>query len=114
MSELDRDKEVAEKRRNPLVDDPDNKVEVTASLRDRQLDTLTRKLEELGIGEKVVNLWNSASAERQEWLDRQAKFLPEIDEFIDPIYAPALDWSSTIHLPTILTMCKTFHARMFS
>jgi hypothetical protein len=114
MSEFNQDKEILEGRKNPLKDDPKSKLVVVASLRDQQLDKLAKKLEELEVGQKVVNLWQTASAERQEWNERQQKFLQEIDEFIEPIYAPALDWSSTIHLPTILTLCKTFHGRFYA
>jgi hypothetical protein len=114
MSEFNNDKEILEQRRNPLKDDESKKLTVTASLRDQQLEKLAAKLEDLDVGHKVVNMWNSANADRSDWLNRQAKYLQEIDEFIEPIYEPALDWSSIIHLPTILTLCKTFHARFYS
>lgn len=114
MSEFDRNKEILEKRKNPLTDDPAQKLVVTASLRDQQLEKLAKTLEDLDVGSKVVNMWLSGNAERADWNERQQKYLQEIDEFIDPIYEPALDWSSTIHLPTILTLCKTFHSRMYA
>lgn len=114
MSELEKDKEVARQRKNPLEDNEQEGLKVVASLRDQQLEKLAKKLEKLDVGSKVVNLWTQANSDRQPWLDRQARYLQEIDEFIDPIYEQALDWSSTIHLPTILTVCKTFHARMYA
>lgn len=114
MSEFDKNEDVLEKRKNPLKDDPEQNVVVTASLRDQQLEKLAKKLEDLDVGYKVVNMWHTANADRAEWIQRQAKYLQEIDEFIEPIYAPALDWSSTLHLPTILTVLKTFHARMLT
>lgn len=114
MSELEKDKEVARKRKNPLKDNPDDKLKVVAPLRDQQLEKLTKKLDDELVGQKIVNMWTSANSDRAEWLERQTKFLQEIDEFIEPIYPQALDWSSTIHLPVILTVCKTFHARMYA
>lgn len=114
MSDIQNETEVIKKRKNILKDDPEKGLEVEASLRDQQLEKLAKKLEEMDIAEKVVSMWNSENANRSEQLDRQDKYLEEIEEFIDPIYTPALEWSSTIHLPTILTVCKTFHARMFN
>lgn len=114
MSEIDREREVVKKRKNVLKDDEEKGLKVTASLRDQQLAELTTQLEEQNIGRKVVQMWRTANADRAEWFQRQAKYLQEIDEFIEPIYEPALEWSSNIHLPVILTVCKTYHARMLS
>lgn len=114
MSELDRDQEVVKKRKNTLKDDESAGVKVTASLRDQQLDDLTKTLDEQGVGPKVVQMWKTANGDRSEWLERQEKYLQEVDEFLNPIYKPALDWSSTIHLPTILTVAKSFQARMYT
>jgi hypothetical protein len=66
------------------------------------------------VGTKIVELWQQANADRAEWLARQKELLREIDEFIDPLYNPPLNWSSTLHFPTILTVCKTYHARMYA
>lgn len=112
MSILQNEAEIARERKNPLQDDEAKNLKITASLRDQQLDKLTDKLEEMDYGEKISLLWHTANADRSEWLTRQEGFLHEIDEFIEPIYKPALDWSSNLHLPTILTMCKTYHGRM--
>lgn len=114
MSILQNEADVVKKRKNVLVDDPAKDLKVTASLRDQQLDKLTDKLNELQYGEKISMLWHTANADRSEWLTRQEAFLHEIDEFIEPIYKPALDWSSAFHLPTILTVCKTYHGRMLA
>jgi hypothetical protein len=114
MSELQDDKKVARKRKNPLKDNEAEGLKVTASLRDQQLEDLAEQLEDDKVGMKVVSLWQQGDADRSEWLQRQEEYLQEIDEFIDSIYPQALDWSSTLHMPTILTVCKTMHARFYS
>ena len=114
MSELNQDKDVVRKRKNPLKDDESQDLKVTASLRDQQLDDLARKLDDDNVGQKIVNMWFQANADRSEWLQRQEKYLQEIDEFINPIYEQAMDWSSNLHLPVILTVCKTMHARFYA
>jgi hypothetical protein len=113
MSEIQDDKKVLKgKRKNPLKDT--DEVKVTAPLRDQIVEKLLTKLEEDNTGEVITRMWTAADADRVEFMTRQAAFLQEIDEFIDPIYDQALDWSSTLHLPTILTVCKTYHARMYT
>ncbi len=114
MSIIQNDADVVGKRTNILEDDPKTDLKVTAPLRDQILDKLVEKLDELDMGPKVASMWYRANADRSSWLERQTQYLREIDEFIEPIYQPALDWSSTIHLPTILTICKSFHSRMFA
>lgn len=114
MSELETDKKVVRHRRNPLKDDPEEGLKVVASLRDRQLEDLAQKLEDMNIGRKVDEMWRRGEGDRSEWLQRQEEYLQEVDEFLESIYPQALDWSSTLHLPTILTVCKTYHARMYT
>lgn len=114
MSLVQDEAQIVGKRKSALKDDPSKDLKVTASLRDQQLDKLVSKLEDMDIGEKVVQMWQVGNTDRSEWLERQEAYLQEIDEFINPIYKPALDWSSTLHLPTILTVCKTYHSRMFA
>ncbi len=115
MSEIQNDKLVYnEGRRNILKDNPETDLKVVASLRDRQLEKLANQLDEMNIGNKVVNTWHQANGDRTVWLERQAKFSQEIDEFVEPIYEQALEWASTLHLPTVLTVCKTYHARMYA
>lgn len=114
MSDIQNETEVLKRRKNVLKDDEAEGLQVTASLRDQQIAKLANKLIDLDIPSKVVSLWNKENADRSDWFDRQENFLREVDEFIEPIYTPATDWSSTIHLPTILTICKTYHARMMT
>lgn len=113
MAILQNDREVLEKgRENTLNSDP--AIDVEVSLRDQILKKLVKKLEEQQIGKKVVDMWSMANSDRSEWLRRQEEYLTQVDEFIDPIYDSSTDWGSTLHLPTILTVCKTFHARMYA
>lgn len=114
MEKIKTDQETARERTNPIEDQESPGLEVTASLRDQQLEDLASKLEDMEMGEKVADLWHRANADRAEWLERQEKFLVEYDEFLKPIYNQPLDWSSNLHLPTILTVCKTYHSRMYS
>jgi len=104
----------SEDRKNPLQDDPDTGLKVKVSLRDQQLEKLTAILEEKKMGEKIQSLWLRANTDRSEYLTRQEAFLQEVDEFLEPIYDQALEWSSTLHLPTILTVLKTYHGRMMA
>jgi hypothetical protein len=113
VSDIQNDAAVVGKRKNILKDDENKGLQVTASLRDQQLEKLASKLEDMDIGEKVAKMWDTAAADQAERLARQSQYLDELDEFIKPIYDTPQDWQSNIHLPTILTVCKTYHGRMF-
>jgi hypothetical protein len=109
---LNNDKEVIEGskgRQNTLK----GKIQ-EASLRDQIPKKLLSKLNDLDIGQQVAEIWNSANANRSEWLDSQMKLLQEFEQFVAPIYQPAYNWSSTVHLPVAYTLCRTFHSRMYS
>lgn len=115
MNTIQNDKKVIQEgRKNALTDNEEQGLQVTAPLRDQIQQKLVDKLKDLNMGHKTVEMWHQANAERAEWLERQEKYLVEVDEFIDPIYNSPTDWSSNLHLPTILTVVKTMHARMYS
>jgi hypothetical protein len=95
-----------------LEDDEENGLVVTADLRDQINKKLLKKLNEKNAGELIASAWQQGNADRQEWLTRMEEFLIQFDEFIDPIYEASNDWSSVLHLPTIYTVIKTYHARM--
>lgn len=115
MAVIDNDKDVVEKgRQNILKDDEESGLVVKVPLRDKILSELVQKLEEKEIGQKISSVWTGANADRVEWLERQQRYLRFFDEFIEPIYTPSTDWSSNLHLPVVLTVCKTFHARMYT
>ena len=101
-------------RKNKLEDNEQEGLKVTASLREQIVDKLVQKLEDDEAAIKIVGLWERGNNDRSEWLQRQQEYIVQIDEFINPIYDSATDWGSVLHLPTILTVCKTFHARMVS
>jgi hypothetical protein len=83
-------------------------------LKDQIPAKLRGMLEDLNIGQQVVEKWNTGNADRQEALDRRRRLLTEIDEFINPIYVKPQEWMSDLHLPVTFTICKTFHARMLA
>lgn len=102
---LPSDQEVANNGRKQTLED------VEVPLRERSIQKLVTKLEDMEAGKRVVEVWNNVNARRQEWLQRQRSLLLEYDEFIDPIYEASQAWSSTLHLPIALTHAKTYHAR---
>lgn len=113
MSIYQEDTEVLNKGRKKTLKD-NEEIQVTASLRDQIPEKLAKKLEDMKVGQMAVEMWLNATADRAEWLERQREYMKDLDEFIEPIYPAATDWSSTLHLPTSLTIVKTFHARMNS
>lgn len=114
MSEIQNPAAVIGKRKNVLKDNEAEGLQVTASLRDQQLEKLATKLEEMDMGEKITKMWDTAAGDQSERLERLDQYLDELDEFIRPIYDTPQEWQSNIHLPTILTVAKTYHGRMFS
>lgn len=99
---------VNEGRKNPLPE------EVQVPLRERSLQKLVKKLEDLEEGKKTVEIWNAENSNRQQHLDKQIALLKEFDEFIEPIYTSSQEWMSTLHLPITFTICKTYHARFLA
>ncbi len=99
------DQDVVNKgRKNALKD-------VDAPLRERSLQKLVKTLEKMDEGARTVEIWNAENANRQSHLTKQIVLLKEFDEFIEPIYSVSQDWMSDLHLPTVFTICKTYHAR---
>ena len=89
-------------------------VLVKVPLREQVVNKLYNKLVEQKQGQKTQDLWNIGNSERAEWLSKQQSLLQTFDEFVNPIYEATNDWSSTLHLPTVYTACKTMHARFFA
>lgn len=87
--------------------------DVVVPMREQLNRKLVNKLNDLGTGPMTVSIWTQGNARRADYLARQYTFLQEYDEFINPIYGKTEDWQSTLHLPVALTVCKTYHARMF-
>jgi len=113
MSIYQQDTEIVNEGRESTLKDSEE-VQVTASLRDQIPQKLAKKLEDMKVGQMVTEMWSNADADRAEWLERQREYMKDLDEFLESIYPQATDWSSTLHLPTTLTIVKTFHARMNS
>lgn len=105
---MERDTQVIKKgRKNALK-------QVEAPLRELVLSKLVTKLEDLGEGQRTVEVWNGMNNRRSSWLKRQQEFQRLVDEFLDPIHTKTQSWSSNLHLPTIYTACKTMHARFMA
>lgn len=92
-----------------------DEVVVEAPLSQRISDNLAKKLEEEKVGEKIREVWNTADANRQDWLERLRRYLRDLDEYK---YQDELDESeptpegvSQLHVPMPLTVSKNIHAR---
>ena len=103
-----------EGRKNTFKDKPDEGLDVVVDLRHKISEQLVAKLEDQGTARKIVDVWKQADADRTQMMNRQRDFLEQFDEFVDPIYKPATNWGSVLHMPTTLTACKTYHARFNS
>lgn len=101
------DKLVANKksRKNALPED------AAVSLRDQIPLKLADQLEELNIGVKVQKIWRDGNANRAEWLERQAAYLADWDEFLESSAEGPFNGSSNLHIPMPLIVAKTVHAR---
>lgn len=115
----DEDVEVIREGRNGSLGDmatslDGKEVEIKAPLREQVVDKLYKTLVEQKQGQKTLDLWSIGNSERSEWLSRQQALLQTFDEFVNPIYEATSDWSSTLHLPTVYTACKTMHARFLA
>lgn len=89
-------------------------VAVKVPLREQVVKKLYNRLLEQKQGQKTRDLWSIGNSERSAWLTKQQELLQTFDEFVNPIYDATNDWSSTLHLPTVYTACKTMHARFFA
>jgi hypothetical protein len=96
-----------ESRKKPLKD-------VEVPLRDQVLQKLVKKLEDLREGQRTIEIWHGANAQRADWLSRQQHFQRLVDEFLTPIHPKTQDWSSNLHLPVVYTAVKTMHARFMA
>lgn len=112
MSDLQDDRKILEEGRTINLEK--EAEDVVVPMREQLQLKLIAKLEEKDIGRKVVDMWTRGNADRSEWIARQEEYVSQVDEFIDPIYQSSTDWGSTLHMPTILSVCKTFHARMYA
>lgn len=111
MKDINDDKKLAmESRKNTLQGE--DGVEV--SLVDKSPKKLLTKLRDEDFGEMIRNMWTQGNSERAPWLTRQEAYLQEYDEFIDPIVDAPSSWAADLHLPIILTIGKTFHARFYA
>jgi hypothetical protein len=88
--------------------------DVKVSLREQIPKKLLKKLRDLNQGQAAIDLWNRADANRSERHEKIRRLRIEVEEFFQPLYKAPLPWSSTLHYPVALTVCKTYHARIFA
>jgi len=105
LSIINRDRDRVEKSRQNKLED------VEVSLRDQIPKKLKKKLEDLKMGKKVVEIWENGNSERTEWLERQALYLADWDEFLVSSAEGPFQQSSSLHVPMPLIVVKSFHAR---
>ncbi len=104
MSILQRDQDVLEKR--VAVEGMD------AQPADQTPNDLLSQVRDMGLGQKIISMWRTGNADRQEYLDNQAELLADWDihnSDSDPV--GPWDGSSNLHLPLSFTAVKSLHAR---
>lgn len=106
MAIINDDKKVLEGRRDELEN-------VQVPLRDQIPQKLKRKLDELKIGDKIVDVWHKGNAQRAEWLGRQETYLQDWDEHLVSSSEGPFEHSSSLHIPMPLIVAKTMHARFY-
>lgn len=105
MSVINKDQERVNEGRKDVLKDVD------ASLKDQIPKKLLKKVKELGVGEKVRQLYYTGNANRALWLERQQAYLADWDEFLESTSQGAFEGSSSLHIPMPLIVAKTLHAR---
>lgn len=85
--------------------------EAEVSLRDQIPAKLLTRLNEMKMGQKVVQMWALGNAQRQEWLEREQVHLKDWDEFLMSTAEGPFEGSSSLHIPMPLIVAKTMHAR---
>ncbi len=105
MSELNNEKEVAEKRKKiPQIEEAPLRDQIPMKLRQRLIDK--------DVGESISRMWTIGNSDRQEWLERRTGELSEWDEFVLPSAEGAFELSSDLHVPVTFTVAKVMHARL--
>lgn len=111
MSELKEDK----KRKVKQMEDRDGVV-IKVPPAQRIAKDLAKKLRSEKVGEKIRKVWEQASANRREWLNRLVMYQQDLDEY--KYLEESRDHSdsnpegiSQLHIPMPLTVIKTVHAR---
>jgi len=108
---INNDQKIAKKRRNKLKDQPEENVKVEVPLRDQISKKLMDKVNELGLGLKLTQVWSVGNADRANWLRRQQQVLQDYDEFYESTAEGPFEQASSLHLPITFIVIKTMHAR---
>src|SRR5437868_9622407 len=103
MSVINKDQEILNAGRQNVLKDVD------APLRDQIPAKLLKKLKDMNIGQKVVDLWALGNANRAVWLERQQEYLSDWDEFLVATGYGAFKGSSNLHIPMPFIVAKTMH-----
>lgn len=114
INSINDDAKTAQEGRKNAFSEEELKLDNNTKLVERSVKKLYKKLVEENFGSAVTALWVQANGDRAKWLQRQQAYLEQVDEFIDPIIEAPAEWASDLHLPVILTIGKTFHARFYS
>jgi hypothetical protein len=106
VSSLQNESDVLQKPRPDKLPE-DAKV----SLRDAIPAKLLKQLREDGVASKIDRVMAQGNADRQAWLDRQATYLADYDEFLESSAEGPFEGSSSLHLPAPLIVCRLLHSR---
>lgn len=101
--------------------EPSNKLEdrdgvqIKSSPSQRIAKSLAIRLREDKVGEKLRSIWEKASSNRKEWLDRVLLYQQDFDEYkyMEETVAGSNspEGISNLHIPMPLTVIKNVHAR---
>jgi hypothetical protein len=80
---------------------------------EQKLKSLLKTVNDLDLGQKVIERWRRADADRQVFLQRQRVYLKQFDEFLVSDTSGPFQGSSQLHLPIIFNVVKTYAARMY-
>jgi hypothetical protein len=84
---------------------------IEAPLRDQIQKKLFKKLEDMKVGHKIVEIWEKGNADRAEWLKNQQKYLADLDVFVNQGSEGPFAGASDLHIPMPLWAAKALHAR---
>jgi len=106
MSQIQDESIANEKNKNPF-----KQIDVEVPLRDRIDNDLLNKLVKDNFGHKISKMWQTANADRVNYLNKQQAYLADWDRFFVENTDGPFAGTSNIHLPVTFIVLKTYHAR---